>query len=168
MLIDDDENEASRETLNDADAHSPQLKKRIKADCNSESQVTWRKEVHKDFDFKAGDQFNDEDQGDLAIETVHSIDVLRLARFRCPQSLICPSWQGTYFSPAQNFSLNAAPKSNIQLPPSCPARGALAIVTNVGTGCGGRGSVGRARGCRAVIRERSDGARDERRLNASV
>jgi hypothetical protein len=27
----------------------------------------------------------------------------------------------------------------------------LAIVTNVGTGCGGRGSVGRARGCRAVI-----------------
>jgi hypothetical protein len=38
--------------------------------------------VHKDFDFKAGDQFNDEDQGDLAIETVHSIDVLRLARFR--------------------------------------------------------------------------------------
>ena len=26
---------------------------------------------------------------------------------------------------------------------SCPERGALAIVTNVGMGCGGRGSVGR-------------------------
>jgi hypothetical protein len=30
-----------------------------------------------------------------------------------------------------------------KLAPSCPERGALAIVTNVGTGCGGRGSVGR-------------------------
>jgi hypothetical protein len=68
-----------------------------------------------------------------------------------PQSLICPSWQETYFAPHQNFSLNAAPKSNLQLPPSCPAKRALANVTNVGTGCGGRGSVGRARGCRAVI-----------------
>jgi hypothetical protein len=29
-------------------------------------------------------------------------------------------------------------------PPSRPERGALAIVTNVGMGCGGRGSVGRA------------------------
>jgi hypothetical protein len=79
--------------------------------------------------------------------------------FPDPQSLICPSWQETYFALAQKFSLNASPKSNLQLPPSCPARGALAIVTNVGTGCGGRGSVGRARGRRAVFRERSDGAK---------
>jgi hypothetical protein len=38
--------------------------------------------------------------------------------------------------------------------PSRPERGALAIVTNVGTGCGGRGSVGAQGDRRAVIRER--------------
>ena len=38
-------------------------------------------------------------------------------------------------------------------------RGALAIVTNVGAGCGGRGSVGRAKERRAGLsRERSTGA----------
>jgi hypothetical protein len=35
----------------------------------------------------------------------------------------------------------------------------LAIVTNVGAGCGGRGSVGRDCGRRAVLRERSCNAR---------
>ena len=75
-----------------------------------------------------------------------------LSRFCSRASaLICPTWQETYCALAPNFSLNAAPKSNLQLPLSCLARGALAIVTNVGAGCGGRGSVGRARGCRAVI-----------------
>jgi hypothetical protein len=44
-------------------------------------------------------------------------------------------------------------------------RGALAIVTNVGTGCGGRGSVGAKDVRRAVFRERARRA-DERRLNA--
>jgi hypothetical protein len=44
-------------------------------------------------------------------------------------------------------------------------RGALAIVTNVGTGCGGRGSVGARSVSRAGFRERARRA-DERRLNA--
>ena len=39
-----------------------------------------------------------------------------------PQSLICPSWQETYFALRKNFSLNAPPKSNLQLPPSCPEK----------------------------------------------
>jgi hypothetical protein len=47
----------------------------------------------------------------------------------------------------QNFCfseipLDAAPKSPLHLQLSRSGRGALAIVTNVGTGCGGRGSVG--------------------------
>ena len=46
---------------------------------------------------------------------------------------------------------SAFPKSQITLypTPSCSGRGALAIVTNVGTGCGGRGSVRHARDGRA-------------------
>ncbi len=49
-----------------------------------------------------------------------------------------------------------------------PIRGALAIVTNVGTGCGGRGSVGRGRGSQGGFplrnaRERSSRRADERR-----
>jgi CheY-like chemotaxis protein len=52
---------------------------------------------------------------------------------------------------------------------SHPSRGALAIVTNVGMGCGGRGSVGRERDRRAKsfgLRERSAGAQDERRCSS--
>jgi hypothetical protein len=37
--------------------------------------------------------------------------------------------------------LRQRPKSDLKILPSCPERGALAIVTNVGTGCGGRGRV---------------------------
>jgi hypothetical protein len=59
--------------------------------------------------------------------------------------LICPTWQGTYFAAGADFPLNPSGKSKVKSPPSCPARGALAIVTNVGAGCGGRGSVGRER-----------------------
>ena len=36
--------------------------------------------------------------------------------------LICPPWQETYFAPHQYFSLNAAPKSHLQLPLSCPEK----------------------------------------------
>jgi hypothetical protein len=43
----------------------------------------------------------------------------------------------------KNIPVLDHPKSPLKLPPSRPARGALAIVTNVGAGCGGRGSVGR-------------------------
>ena len=43
---------------------------------------------------------------------------------------------------------------------SCPERGALAIVTNVGMGCGGRGSVGRVIAIAGrFYRERSSSAR---------
>ena len=49
-----------------------------------------------------------------------------------------------------------------------PRRGALAIVTNVGAGCGGRGSVRRVDVFAGrLIRERTSRA-DERRLNASA
>ena len=45
----------------------------------------------------------------------------------------------------------------------------MAIVTNVGTGCGGRGSVGaRGRDRRAVVTVSGHGAPDERRLNAFI
>lgn len=88
---------------------------------------------------------------------------------RRPQSLICPTWQQTYFAPARNFSLNAPPKSNLQLPPSCPAK----------RGVGHRherwDGLRWTRQCRARAwlqggygRERPDGTLDERRLNASV
>jgi hypothetical protein len=43
----------------------------------------------------------------------------------------------------KNFPLNPSGKSSLKLAHPVPSRGALAIVTNVGTGCGGRGSVGR-------------------------
>jgi hypothetical protein len=42
------------------------------------------------------------------------------AIFPGAQSVICPTWQETYFALAQNFSLNASSKSNLQLPLSCP------------------------------------------------
>jgi hypothetical protein len=39
----------------------------------------------------------------------------------------------------KNILLRSSPKSLLKLAPSCPAEGRLAIVTNVGAGCGGRG-----------------------------
>ncbi|MEH2501791.1 aconitase B [Bradyrhizobium sp. AZCC 1578] len=47
-------------------------------------------------------------------------------------------------------------------------RGALAIVTNVGTGCGGRGSVGRVDVIAGQLSVSEHSAQDVRRLNASV
>lgn len=58
--------------------------------------------------------------------------------------LICPTWQETYFAIAADSTLNLSGKSKVKFRPSCSARGASAVVTNVGAGCGGRGSVGRA------------------------
>jgi hypothetical protein len=66
-------------------------------------------------------------------------------------ALICPTWQETYFALREDFSLNTSPKSNLQLQLSCPAKRGVGHRHERGTGCGGRGSVGRARGCRAVI-----------------
>src|ERR1700742_3753138 len=53
---------------------------------------------------------------------------------------------------------SAFPKSQITLYQSRPApeRGALAIVTNVGAGCGGRGSGGRATGSQGGLLSVSD------------
>ena len=50
------------------------------------------------------------------------------------------------------------------IPHPVPVRGALAIVTNVGAGCGGRGSVGRVVvfAGRALVRERTQRADDWR------
>ena len=58
--------------------------------------------------------------------------------------LICPTWQETYFAIVTDSPLNLSGKSKVKFRPSCSARGASAVVTNVGAGCGGRGSVGRA------------------------
>jgi hypothetical protein len=49
----------------------------------------------------------------------------------------------------KNISLRDYPKSPLYPFPSCPTQGRIAIVTERGVGCGGRGSVGRACGCRA-------------------
>jgi hypothetical protein len=64
--------------------------------------------------------------------------------------VICPS--GKKGLARQNLSsprckknlLRERPKSDLQIWLSRSERGALAIVTNVGMGCGGRGSAGRA------------------------
>jgi hypothetical protein len=63
--------------------------------------------------------------------------------------VICPTGKKTFAR--ENLSsprckknlLRERPKSDLQIWPSRSERGALAIVTNVGMGCGGRGSVGR-------------------------
>src|ERR1700704_832214 len=48
----------------------------------------------------------------------------------CPSSPLC-----------KNILLRHLVETDLLIPPSRPTRGALAIVTNVGMGCGGRGSV---------------------------
>src|SRR5450755_3440528 len=66
--------------------------------------------------------------------------------------------------PRKNKSFRGDPKSPVQLSSSRPASGALAIVTNVGAGCGGRGGVGRVVVIvgRALVRERTQRADDRR------
>ena len=59
----------------------------------------------------------------------------------------------------KKISLNPSGKSKLKCPPSCPARGALAIVTNVGAGCGGRSSVGREMCLQGGFRERATARR---------
>ena len=56
----------------------------------------------------------------------------------------------------KNISLRRLVETALWIPPSRLERGALAIVTNVGVGCGGRSSVGRAKGIagRVWARER--------------
>jgi hypothetical protein len=59
---------------------------------------------------------------------------------------------------SENIPLLASPKSPLYPPPSHPLdEGRIAIVTDVGMGCGGRGGVARACGCRVgfLARERS-------------
>jgi hypothetical protein len=51
--------------------------------------------------------------------------------------------------PRKTFRLKRRANQNYKLGHLVPERGALAIVTNVGTGCGGRGSVGVSRYRRA-------------------
>src|SRR5687767_5569034 len=57
--------------------------------------------------------------------------------------------QVIYFCFSEIFHFTPAPNQIYIHRCPVPFRGALAIVTNVGAGCGGRGSVGRAGGCRA-------------------
>jgi hypothetical protein len=64
----------------------------------------------------------------------------------------------------RKYSPSRLPQITPTTPPSRPGRGALAIVTNVGAGCGGRGSVGRVVvfAGRAFVRERTQRADDRR------
>jgi hypothetical protein len=66
-------------------------------------------------------------------------------------ALICPTRQETYFALAPNFSLNAAPKSNLQLPLSCPTKRGVGQRHERWDRLRWTRRVGRARGCRAVI-----------------
>ena len=62
------------------------------------------------------------------------------------------------------FRLTRRANQNYDSRHPVPLRGALAIVTNVGAGCGGRGSVGRESDCRAALGcERLLLVQDERR-----
>jgi hypothetical protein len=83
--------------------------------------------------------------------------------------LICPTGgllTGVSIPLCKNISVFAYPKSLLELLSSRPTRGALAIVTNVGMGCGGRGSVGRAMGSQGGFFESVSDQQhaDERRL----
>ena len=64
----------------------------------------------------------------------------------------------------RKYSSFSPPQITLHLAPSRPGRGALAIVTNVGAGRGGRGSVGRVVvvAGRALLRERTQRADDRR------
>ena len=68
-------------------------------------------------------------------------------------NVICP----VQSLPAKIFRVRRSPQITDKTPASRPGRGALAIVTNVGAGCGGRGSVGRVVvfAGRALVRERT-------------
>jgi len=68
----------------------------------------------------------------------------------------------------RKYSSFSPPQITLHLAPSRPGRGALAIVTNVGAGCGGRGSVGRVVvfAGRALLRERTQRADDRRQCPA--
>src|SRR6267142_3064327 len=62
--------------------------------------------------------------------------------------VICPT--GSLLTPVssplcKNILLRHLVETDLLIPPSRPTRGALAIVANVGMGCGGRGSVLRAK-----------------------
>jgi hypothetical protein len=77
----------------------------------------------------------------------------------CNPQVICPTGNllTRVSSPLfKKIPLRRRPKSVLEVSPSCPERGALAIVTNVGMGCGGRGSVGRAMKSQGRLRLVSD------------
>ena len=73
-----------------------------------------------------------------------------LARFAAPppcgREVICPS--GIFVSSplCKNISLHPSGKSSLQIRAIPPHKGRIAIVTDAGCGCGGRGSVLRAMG----------------------
>src|SRR5438105_1198355 len=65
---------------------------------------------------------------------------------------------------AKIFSFRRRANQNYKCRHPVPYEGASAIVTNVGMGCGGRGSVGRAKASQGGFNAVSDaGAQDERR-----
>ena len=77
----------------------------------------------------------------------------------CNPQVICPTGNlltrvSSPFLKKSRFS--ADPNQFLEVSPSRPERGALAIVTNVGMGCGGRGSVGRVMKSQGGLRLVSD------------
>ena len=103
-----------------------------------------------------------------SLATVHSIAV-RLHNVPYPQSLICPSWQETYSTPSQNFSLNTAPKSNLQLPLSRPGEeGRWPASRTLGRVAVDAAAFGRAMGSQGGSSVSEFNRADDRRLNASA
>jgi hypothetical protein len=71
-------------------------------------------------------------------------------------NVICPtgSQPDSLSSPSlKNIPLHAPPKSKLYPSMSRPTEGRFAIVTNVGQGCGGRGSVLRATGSQGELKD---------------
>src|SRR5260370_41168760 len=74
------------------------------------------------------------------------ITLIRFNKLVFSSNAICP----VQFSLQKYFCFSEIEISLCDLP-SRPERGALAIVTNVGAGCGGRGSVARETGLRGGL-----------------
>ncbi len=100
---------------------------------------------------------SDAEQHDRALRSLssgaHPRDPLASPGERCATSgtreelalapVICPSGSFVSSPLCKNISLHPSGKSSLQLRASHPTEGRIAIVTDAGCGCGGRGSVRR-------------------------
>lgn len=76
-------NEAS-EPVMDAESICRTLKRFVKTDYNSKGQANWRREAREDFDFEAGEPFNEDDK---AISQDAKSPIVIFNRFRKGRSI---------------------------------------------------------------------------------